>query len=163
MKKETRNIYYMRIALAVAQGSKDPNAKVGAVLVDELLNRIVGTGFNGFAEGADDSPELYANQKYKDENIIHAETNALKFFPPKVSLERHKLYCTRAPCPKCTELLLELGITQYAVLEPAYVSTSARMNKRFYQHTQFIQEIEKSGGDISVVSYSELLIKGSLL
>tara|TARA_R110000787_G_scaffold186397_1_gene297914 strand:- start:2897 stop:3064 length:168 start_codon:yes stop_codon:yes gene_type:complete len=38
---------FMELAAFIAQWSKDPSTKVGAVIVDPRNKRIVSTGFNG--------------------------------------------------------------------------------------------------------------------
>jgi len=66
---------FMKMAQYVSSWSKDPVTKVGCVVVFE--RKILSTGYNGFAGGMDDSPELYADREYKLRKIIHAEQNAI--------------------------------------------------------------------------------------
>ncbi|NIU01063.1 MAG: cytidine deaminase, partial [Nitrosopumilaceae archaeon] len=45
--------YFMGIAVFTSLRSKDPNSKVGAVIVNSA-NHILGTGYNGFVAGVDE-------------------------------------------------------------------------------------------------------------
>src|SRR3990172_2103187 len=68
---------FLRLAEFVAQWSKDPNTKVGAVIVDGT-HRIVSLGFNGFPRGVDDDERL-RNRELKLKLMVHAEMNAILF------------------------------------------------------------------------------------
>jgi dCMP deaminase len=68
---------YMHLALHISGWSKDPNAKVGAVLANQRLGRIISLGFNGFPSNVEDSAERLMNGTEKLDRIIHAEQNAL--------------------------------------------------------------------------------------
>ena len=67
-------IHFMRAAREASLLSKDPSTKVGAVLVK--LNRIIGSGFNGFPPGIADDDRLY-DRNVKLMRIVHAEMNAI--------------------------------------------------------------------------------------
>lgn len=64
------------LAKHVADWSKDPSTKVGAILVDEQ-NLVVGMGYNGFARGVDDSDARLTDRPVKYKYIVHAEVNAI--------------------------------------------------------------------------------------
>ncbi len=98
---------YVELARYIANWSKDPSTKVGAVLV-RPNNTVASTGFNGFPPGWDDSPELYANRKYKYEHIVHAEINALSFV--NFSAEGFTLYTSFPCCPNCMEAAGKAGV-----------------------------------------------------
>jgi deoxycytidylate deaminase len=61
---------FLELAAHIASWSKDTSTKTGAVIVRPNKS-IVGTGFNGFPQGADDSPELYADRTYKYDHVVH--------------------------------------------------------------------------------------------
>src|SRR5688500_6959549 len=69
---------YMELAAHVAQYSKDPSTKAGAVIVDPS-NRVISLGFNGLPKGVLDSKERLENREVKYKLILHAETNAILF------------------------------------------------------------------------------------
>ena len=70
------DVRFLEIARHIAQWSKDPSTKVGAVIV-RPNNTIVSMGYNGFPRGFDDAPEDYADREMKLPRIIHAEMNAI--------------------------------------------------------------------------------------
>ncbi|MBI2669577.1 MAG: hypothetical protein HYX20_00290 [Candidatus Yanofskybacteria bacterium] len=56
---------FLALAEFVAQWSKDPSTKTGAVIVDSN-NRLVSVGYNGFPRGVNDSPERLENREIKN-------------------------------------------------------------------------------------------------
>ena len=116
------DLRYIELARTVAQWSKDPSTKVGAVLV-RPNNSVASTGFNGFPPGHDDSPELYADREYKYQHVIHAEVNALNFLRDGLGLKPEDegqpalgftVYTSFPVCPDCMERLGEAGIARVA-------------------------------------------------
>ena len=101
------DVRFLELARHVAQWSKDPSSKCGAVVVDEL-RRVVSIGFNGFARGTDDSPELYNDRDYKLENVIHCEENAI--ISAGEPLHGMSMYLTGAGCSRCTARVIQAGI-----------------------------------------------------
>lgn len=98
------NKYFMKIAHTVAERSKDPNTKVGAVIVSPN-RQIISTGYNGLPSGVDDNQLFWGDkQKY----VIHAELNAVLF--AKQDIEGCTIYCTHHPCCSCTNVLAQCGI-----------------------------------------------------
>lgn len=111
---------FMSIAMQVAQWSKDPSTKVGAVLVKD--NRIIATGYNGWPSDMDDNLYLSqweSNQEYarslKNKYSIHAERNAIEYAIGDV--KGSTLYITHPPCISCTDYLIEKGIACVVVLD----------------------------------------------
>lgn len=98
---------FIRLAQHIAGWSKDPSTKVGAVIVDEH-RRIVGTGYNGFARGVDDSEERYEDRALKHELVVHAEINAVLNAVKQV--RGCTLYSTFFPCPRCAATIIQAGI-----------------------------------------------------
>lgn len=98
--------YFMGIAKAVAQKSKDPNTKVGAVIVD-ADNRIVSTGYNGMPYKCDES-KLSWERPQKYHYVIHAEMNAVLY--ARRDLRGCRVYTTHSPCENCLKHMLQAGI-----------------------------------------------------
>lgn len=97
---------FLDMAKLVASWSKDPSTQVGAVIVD-ADNRIVSTGFNGFARKvADDT----VNRDIKLLRTIHAEDNALLFARRDVS--GMTIYVTHPPCARCAAKIIQSGISK---------------------------------------------------
>ena len=70
------NERYMAMAKEVAQWSKDPNTKVGAVAVGEK-GQILSQGYNGFPRGIIDTPRRLNDRETKLSLVVHAEMNAI--------------------------------------------------------------------------------------
>lgn len=108
----------MTIACVASLRSKDPNTKVGAVIVD-CLNHIVGTGYNGFVKGIDETKvPLTREGKWIDSKypyIVHAEINAL-LNTTVLSLKDTRLYCTLFPCNECAKAIAQSGIKEIIYL-----------------------------------------------
>jgi dCMP deaminase len=107
--------YFMDIARAASTRSKDPHTQVGAVLVQE--NRIIGTGYNGFAPGAVETPALW-ERPLKYDYVIHAELNCIlhAVAPAKGST----LYTTMYPCKECAKLIASAGIQRIVYCDDKY-------------------------------------------
>jgi len=101
--------YFMSLAYLVADRSKDPNTQVGAVIV-ESENRILSTGYNGFAPGIAETAARW-ERPVKYDYVIHAEINAIAHAASKgISLQGSTLYVTHAPCMNCFKTVIASGI-----------------------------------------------------
>jgi dCMP deaminase len=98
---------FLDLAEHIAQWSKDPSTKVGAVIVDEK-KRVISVGYNGFPRGVDDSPERYEDRPTKHLFVAHAERNALDNAP--LMVDGCTLYCTLEPCIGCAKGIIQKGI-----------------------------------------------------
>lgn len=107
-RNEKWNLRFLALAEFIAQWSKDPSTKVGAVIVDRF-NRVVSVGYNGFPQGVKDLPERLENRGIKYKIIIHAERNALLF--ARESVVACRLYVWPfMPCTPCTSMAIQAGI-----------------------------------------------------
>lgn len=98
---------FLDLAFHVAQWSKDPSTKVGAVIV-RPDKRIVSLGYNGFPRGVCDHEERYAERAVKYKFVSHAERNALDNVSEDVT--GCTLYSTLQPCPECAKSIIQKGI-----------------------------------------------------
>jgi len=114
MKKWDRRFF--RLAREISTWSKDPRTQVGAVII-RPNKTICSTGYNGFARGMDDSPEMYENSQTKYERVVHAEMNAILTAPEPVT--GYGLYCTLMPCADCAKLVIQSGIEKVYCPVPA--------------------------------------------
>lgn len=105
------DIRFLELARHIAQWSKDPSTKCGAVIVRKKF--IVSVGFNGFARYTDDSPEYYADRDYKLENVIHAEENAI--ISARQDLTGTSMHTATAICSHCTAQVINAGITKVMI------------------------------------------------
>lgn len=108
---------YIGLAHHIAQWSKDPRAKVGAVLVNQPHARIVATGFNGFPSNVEDSAERLNNKARKLQMILHAEQNAL--LHAGHDARGCDAYVVGKPvCNVCATLLIQSGVRRVVAAAP---------------------------------------------
>lgn len=115
--------YFAGLAVMASLRSKDPNTKVGAVIVNED-NHVIGCGYNGFPTGCDesqltwnkdkDSPWLNTKYPY----VVHSELNAIlnTVAPTKGA----KIYVTLHPCCDCAKAIIQSGIKEVIYLDHKY-------------------------------------------
>ncbi|HAT49462.1 MAG: deoxycytidylate deaminase [Nitrospirae bacterium] len=107
---------YLQLASFVSQWSKDPKAKVGAVLLDRN-NWVVALGYNGFPKGVEDNIEKLKNEKDKNNMVVHAEQNALICAGPRA--DGGSIYVFKKPvCSRCAVLIIQAGIKKVVALKP---------------------------------------------
>ena len=99
---------FLEVAKLAANWSKDPNAKVGAVIVD-AQGQIAGVGYNGFPKMVEDSAERYGDVDTKLEMIVHAEENAV--LGASVRARGASIYVFGKPvCARCAGTIIQAGI-----------------------------------------------------
>jgi dCMP deaminase len=108
VKKPSWDDYYINIADAISKRSPDPEYKVGAVVVSNNDNRLLGTGYNGFPIGFDESKIDWSDRDTARPYIIHAEKNALDYTTDDLTTAR--MYLTLSPCDNCVKLIYNRGI-----------------------------------------------------
>jgi dCMP deaminase len=108
---------YLALASHVAEWSKDPKAKVGSVLVDPGLGRVIALGFNGFPSNVEDSATRLDDKEAKLPIIVHAEQNALLFAGRDA--RGCELYVVGKPiCNLCAILAIQSGVRRVIAAEP---------------------------------------------
>lgn len=101
---------FLALAEFIAQWSKDPSTKTGAVIVDSN-NRLMSVGFNGLPRNVDDSPKRLENREVKYRMIVHAEQNALLF--ARGSVNGCRIYIWPfMPCAPCAATIIQAGIVE---------------------------------------------------
>ena len=98
---------FMDLALRLSGQSKDSKLKVGCVITDENLERILGLGWNGGAKGQSDQRE---SDEPGQSNLIHAEVNAL--IKTDYSIPNKVVFLTHAPCRVCAKVLVNAKISK---------------------------------------------------
>jgi dCMP deaminase len=102
------DVRFLELARFIAQWSKDPSTKTGAVIVDNK-RRIISVGYNGFPGGVEDSPTRLENRETKLKMIVHCERNALLF--ALRSVEGCTLYTWPfMSCAPCAAMVIQAGI-----------------------------------------------------
>ena len=100
------NSYFINLAHAVKLRSKDPNTKVGCVIVN-ADRHIISTGYNGMPPGFDETDSLWRSED-KYNYVIHAEMNALLHSTQYTA--NCVLYTTMFPCKECAKAICSAGI-----------------------------------------------------
>jgi len=99
---------FCKLAEFVSKWSKDPNAKVGAVLCSKAGGDVT-IGFNGFPMGVEDTIERLQNKKLKRELVVHAEQNAI--IAAGMRATGATLYVWGKPiCSACAGSIIQAGI-----------------------------------------------------
>jgi len=115
--------YFMGIALFTSLRSKDPSSKVGAVIVNQK-NRIIGTGYNGFIAGVEESNFSWNREgewlQTKYPYVVHAEANAI-LNSTTSNMEGCRIFTTLYPCNECAK-----KIAQKEIKEVIYLSEKHR-------------------------------------
>ena len=108
------HIRFLALAAHVATWSRDPDKKVGSVVV-RPDKTIATMGFNGFPRGVEDTDARYIDRNLKLDMVVHAEMNAL-LQCHDVNLI-HTCYVTVSPCVTCTKLLLNTACQRVIYVE----------------------------------------------
>ena len=100
----------------MANWSKDPNAKVGAVLFCKKGGSVT-IGYNGFPMGVEDSAERLENKQVKLEFVVHAEINAIIAAGNRA--DGATIYVWGKPiCARCAGPIIQAGIKRVVALAP---------------------------------------------
>lgn len=103
------DLKFMRVARLVGSWSRDPNVKVGCVIVNDDHNQLSG-GYNGFPRGIKDDARL-DDREMKLKIVVHAEANAIAAAARNGSMIKGTtIYCTFCPCSQCASLIIQAGI-----------------------------------------------------
>ena len=82
-------------------------------------NDVRATGYNGFPRGVVDAADRYADKDGKLLRMVHAEANAIASAARSGKvLKGCTIITTKFPCPACSALIIQAGITQ-VVAPPA--------------------------------------------
>jgi len=102
---------YLDMAMGVAQWSKDPSSKIGAVAVG-TKGQVLAQGFNGFPRNIKDEASRLSDRETKYKFMIHAEMNAIYNATYNgVSLDGATLYVHGLPCcANCALGVIQVGI-----------------------------------------------------
>ena len=133
--------YYLQLALDTARMSKDPNTKVGAVIVGHD-REVVASGFNGLPRNIADTSERLNNKDLKLRIVVHAEMNAvLNALRAGVSIKGYTLYSALTddsghvwgcnPCTRCTVHLIQSGLANIVSYAPRIWRSSWDTDNRF--------------------------------
>jgi dCMP deaminase len=116
--KQIWDYRYLKLAKEVAQWSKDPSSKIGAVAVGPKGN-VLAQGYNGFPRGIFDYDDRYENRDTKYKLVVHAEMNVIYNATYNgVSLDGATLYVAGLPiCSECAKGIIQVGIKRVVMEE----------------------------------------------
>ncbi len=105
------DLRYLKLAYEVAQWSKDPSSKIGAVTVG-AKGQVLSQGFNGFPRGLKDDFARLHDRETKYKFVVHAEMNAIYNATYNgTSLDGATLYVYGLPiCSECAKGVIQVGI-----------------------------------------------------
>jgi dCMP deaminase len=127
MSRLDRDSLNMNLAKVVSLRGTCLRAKVGAVVVKD--RRVVSTGYNGAPTGGPHCNDETCTPNEPCKNSIHAEANAIAYAAKHgVALRGAVIYVTHSPCQKCSELIIQSGITE-VIYAKKYRATPFKMLK----------------------------------
>lgn len=102
---------FLSIARKWASFSKDPNTRVGAIIVN-VHGRQLSAGFNGLPTGVEDRLcRMSRVDREKDLWTCHAEENAITAAAADgIPLRGSTMFSTHLPCPRCSGMIIGAGL-----------------------------------------------------
>src|ERR1035437_3525548 len=102
----------MMIAFVVATRSDDIFIKHGSVIINNMTNHIIATGYNGTFRGCDTSKIDIKNRDERRPWMIHSEENAIMNCTknPLELPQGASIYVTGLPCVNCLQRVINFGI-----------------------------------------------------
>tara|TARA_R110002051_G_scaffold286290_2_gene348814 strand:- start:9381 stop:9836 length:456 start_codon:yes stop_codon:yes gene_type:complete len=109
---------FIDLAHYVSKWSRDPNRKIGAVIVgDDNTEKSI--GYNGLPNNTDITNENRYNKPQKYMWVEHAERNAIYTAGRNgVQLDGGKIYVTYFPCVDCARAIIQSGIKEVCSPKP---------------------------------------------
>lgn len=132
---------YYELAKCMAEiFSKDPNTKVGAILLYPDTLQIISSGYNGFPRGIKDTEERW-ERPIKYDYVVHAEANALyNACRNGTNTKGAIVVVTKFPCSGCCLALVQAGISK--VVAPAPNMENSKWKDSFKKSIQILKEAE---------------------
>lgn len=147
-REEKWDARFLKMALGIADWSKDQSTKVGCVIVDDAGN-VVSTGFNGLPRGLEDDVPARQERPEKYHWYEHGERNAIYSAARRgASVAGCTLYVTSTPskftcCTDCARGIIQSGIVR-VVQEPLQFDSEAQ--KRWAESTDRVITMFKEAG-----------------
>ena len=141
---EAKDLKWWTVAQTIAeQFSKDPNTKVGAVII-KPNGKLASTGYNGFPPQLKDDPALLQDRLLKNVRTIHAEMAAI--LNADCDLTGCSLYVWPFfPCRECAKHIIYKGITKvvgaFDFPRPEWAESAQTGIELFKEADVFIVEI----------------------
>jgi dCMP deaminase len=113
---------FLAMCEVVASWSKDPNTKVGALIVEPISRAIISTGYNGLPRGVTDAPERMTREHgIKLLWTEHAERNAV-YNAARTGAKTcgATMYMPWFPCADCARAIVQAGIARLVCGRPDF-------------------------------------------
>lgn len=131
---------YLDLAKSISGWSKDPNTKVGAVIIGDK-GQILSQGYNGFPRGILDTEERLNEREIKLSFIVHAEMNAIyNATYSGICLDNSTLYVYGLPiCSECAKGIIQVGISKI-VIPSEFVKLRKEWTESWYRSNKMFNE-----------------------
>lgn len=131
---------YLDLAKSISGWSKDPNTKVGAVIIGDK-GQILSQGYNGFPRGILDTEERLNEREIKLSFIVHAEMNAIyNATYSGICLDNSTLYVYGLPiCSECAKGIIQVGISKI-VIPSEFVELRKEWTESWYRSNKMFNE-----------------------
>jgi len=109
-------INYLGLAKHIAEWSKDPSTKCGAIAIGKHM-QILSVGFNGFPRKIEDTAERLNDRPTKYSLMVHAEMNCIYNATLNgISLDDATMFVYGLPaCSECAKGIIQVGIRKVVV------------------------------------------------
>ena len=116
-----KKIKYFNLAKYIGDNfSKDPNTKVGSLLLYPDTLQIISTGYNGFPRNINENPERW-ERPHKYNYVVHAEMNMIYNSAKNgSSINGSIAVITLFPCNNCALALIQSGISTILTSKPDF-------------------------------------------
>ena len=129
---------FCELAKFISEWSKDPNAKVGAVVFSKRGGDI-SIGYNGFPMGVEDSAERLEDPDVKLELVVHAEQNAIIAAGSRT--QGGTIYVWGKPiCARCAGAIIQAGIKRVVAPSPTIVGEDSKWHRTGKYSQQMFEE-----------------------
>jgi dCMP deaminase len=131
---------FCELAKFVAEWSKDPSAKVGAVIVSRRGGDVT-VGYNGLPMGVEDTDARLQDKEVKLEMIVHAEVNAI--VAAGLRAQNSTLYVWGKPiCARCAGPIIQSGVKRVVALSPEAGAADSKWRKTGETALNMMKEVE---------------------
>lgn len=116
---------HMELTKNISSWSKDPNTKVGALIISSI-GEPVSWGYNGIPMKVDDHPDRFI-RPHKYNFMAHAERNAMDL-SNRNTFDNCILFCTHSPCSGCATSIVNrrmsaiISTTENGFIRSSFVS-----------------------------------------
>lgn len=151
--------FFMKHAYLASTKSKDPNTRIGAVLVRD--RRIISEGFNGICQGVDDAKPERLVRPAKYIWFEHAERNAI------FGCARHgidtldsTMFTQGVPCCDCARSVIQAGVRRLVLHQQWEDRSGLKDNPKWTESCLASLEMLKEAGVLIRYLDSELALEG---